>query len=97
MGKFLTYPLEGEPSRRFHELRVRASEEHLMFDGDEHEGEFIKRFPHASMELRGLYSIDDNMLSISLTEVPEGHTLERVENMFLDLLGSPKEWLEKIP
>ena len=74
-------------------MRVRASEEHLMFDGDEHEGEFCKKYPHACMDLRGLYSIDDSMLSISLTEVPEGHALESVEAMFLDILGSSEKKL----
>ncbi len=93
MGSFLTYPLEGEPSRRFFDLRVRASEEHLIFDGDEREGEFCKKYPHACMDLKGLYSIEDSMLSISLTEIPEGHALEKVEDMFLNLLGSSEEKL----
>jgi hypothetical protein len=94
MGRVLTYPLEGEPSRRFLEMRVRGPEEHLMFDGDEREGEFCKRYPHACMELRGLYSIEESMLSIFLTEVPEGHFMDRVESMFLKLIELPDEDLQ---
>lgn len=88
-GNVFTYDIEGEPSSRFLRLRSRAVEDHLVFDGDEYEGEFCKRFPHTCMEIKGLYSIDDGMMSVFVTEVPEGYSMESVDDLFRDLLEKP--------
>jgi hypothetical protein len=90
MGKVLTYTLEGDPSRRFMELRMRAVEDHLVFDGNEHEGEFCKQYPHSCMMLRGLYSLDDGMLSIYVTDVPEGQTMKSVEDWFGEIVKTSR-------
>lgn len=88
MGKIFTYGMEGDPSHRFLEMRSRAVEDHMVFDGNEYEGEFCKSFPHTCMELKGLYSIDDGMLSIFVTEVPEDVNIDSVEDLFQDLVDS---------
>lgn len=88
-GKVFTYHMEGDPSRWFLDMRSKAVEDHLVFEGDEHEGEFCQRFPHTCMEIKGLYSIDDGMMSVYVTEVPEGYSTENVEDLFRELLGSP--------
>jgi hypothetical protein len=88
MGKVLTYDLEGDSAHKFFEMRLKGVEDHLVFDGDEAEGEFCQRFPQTCMELRGLYSIDDNVLSIYLTDVPEGYSIRGIEKMFDDLVKS---------
>ena len=71
-------------------MRVRATEDHLIFNGDEREGEFCKHYPHACMELRGVYAIEDSMLSIFVTDVPEGLTMKKVEEMFHSIVEESK-------
>jgi hypothetical protein len=89
-GKILTYDMEGDPSRRFLRVRSKAIEDHLVFDGDEHEGEFCKRFPNTCMEIRGLYSIDQGVLSVYVTQVPEGQTIEGLEDLFEQLMDGSR-------
>lgn len=86
MGKVLTYSLEGNPSRVFMSIRVKGLEKHMVFDGDSKEGEFCQRYPNTRMELRGLYSIDDSMLSIFVTDMPEDHTIQVVDDLFEGLV-----------
>jgi hypothetical protein len=93
MGRVLTYLIEEEPSKALMGMRVRGVDSHLVFEGDEAEGEFSKRYPTTSMELRGLYSIEDDMLSIIITRMPEEETLEGVRDLFQGLLESPADAL----
>ena len=93
MGRVLTYLIEEEASKALMGMRVRGIDRHIVFDGDEAEGEFSKRYPATSMELRGLYTIDNDMLSIIITDMPEEETLEGVSEMFQGLLGSPADAL----
>lgn len=88
MGRVLTYLLEEEPTKALMGLRLRGIDHHLVFDGDESEGEFLKRFPETTMELRGLYTIDDGMLSVVLTDVPDDVHHSEVESMFEELVRS---------
>lgn len=85
MSRVLTYDLEGETSRSFLDLRYRAADEHLIFRGDEREGEFCKSYPNTRMKLKGLYAVDDGLLSIILTDVPEGMPMDSVDRLFRGL------------
>lgn len=82
MGRVLTYMIEEEPIRALHHMRLRGIDNHLVFDGNEREGEFCKRFPETEMEMRGLYTIDEGILSVVITHVPERHRDHDVEGMF---------------
>jgi hypothetical protein len=93
MGRVLTYLIEEEPSKALLGMRMKGVDNHLTFDGDEAEGEFSKRYPQTSMELRGLYTIDDDMLSIIITDMPEEETFEGVKEMFQGLLEGPADRL----
>jgi hypothetical protein len=73
-------------------MRLRGIDHHVVFDGNDSEGEFSKRFPETELELRGLYTFDEGMLSVILTDVPQEHRDHDVESMF-DELVSPKEEL----
>jgi hypothetical protein len=88
MGRVLTYLLEEEPTKALMGLRLRGIDHHLVFDGDESEGEFLKRFPETAMELRGLYTIDDGMLSVVLIDVPDDIKHSEVESMFEEMVRS---------
>lgn len=88
MGRVLTYLIEEESKKALMGLRLRGIDQHVVFDGDEYEGEFTKRYPETEMELRGLYSIDDGMLSVVLTDVPDDVTHHEVEGMFEELVES---------
>jgi len=90
MGRVLTYLLEEEPTKAIMGLRLRGIDHHVVFDGDESEGEFTKRYPYSEMELRGLYTLDDGILSVVLTDVPEDVPHHEVEGMFEELVGSHK-------
>lgn len=94
MGKVLTYDLKGDTAHRFMSMRMKGVEEHLVFEGDDTEGEFCQRFPQTCMEVRGLYSIEDNVLSIYLTQVPEGYTVKGIEAMFDELIRSSVDMTE---
>ena len=85
MSRVLTYDLEGETSRRFLDLRYRAADEHMFFRGNEREGEFYKSYPDTPMQLKGLYAVDDGLLSIILTDVPEEIPMDSVERLFRGL------------
>jgi hypothetical protein len=87
MGRVLTYLLKEEPRRALHGMRLRGIDHHLVFDGNESEGEFHKRFPETQMELRGLYTMDDGMLSVIITHVPDEHQDHDVEGMFEEVLS----------
>ena len=89
MSTVLTYDLEGEASRRFLDLRSLAVDEHLVFKGDHREGEFSKSYPHTRIKLRGLYSLEDGLLSIILTDVPRDVPLDHVDIMFRRLVERP--------
>jgi hypothetical protein len=89
MGRVLTYLIEEEPRRAFLGMRLRGIDHHVVFDGNESEGEFSKRFPGTELELRGLYTFDEGMLSVILTDVPHEHRDHDVEGMF-DELVSPQ-------
>ncbi len=86
MGRVLTYLLEDEPARALIGMRLRGIDHHLVFDGDEYEGEFWKRFPETQLEMRGLYTMDDGMLSVVITHVPDEHRDHDVEGMFDELV-----------
>ncbi|UCC93251.1 MAG: hypothetical protein JSW25_00815 [Thermoplasmata archaeon] len=90
MGRVLTYQLEEEPRKALMGLRLRGIDHHVVFEGTESEGEFLKRFPETSMELKGLYSLDDGMLSLVLTDVPDEVHHSEVEDMFEDLVGTER-------
>jgi len=90
MGRVLTYLLEEEPTKALMGLRLRGIDHHMVFDGDESEGEFCKRYPETEMELRGLYTMDDGMLSVVLTDVPDEVPHHEVEGMFEKLVESRK-------
>lgn len=92
MGRVLTYLLEEEPTKALMGLRLRGIDHHMVFDGDESEGEFSKRYPETELELRGLYTLDDGMLSVVLTDVPSGVPHHEVEGMFEDLLDPRKRF-----
>lgn len=91
MSTVLTYDLEGEASRRFLDLRSLAVDEHLIFKGDHREGEFSKTYPHTRTKLRGLYSLEDGLLAIILTDVPRGVPVDDVDTMFRRLVGGPDQ------
>ena len=93
MGRVLTYLIDEEPSKALLGMRMKGVDNHLVFEGDESEGEFSKRYPATSMELRGLYTIDADMLSIVITDMPEQETLEGVREMFQGLLEGPADSL----
>ena len=88
MGRVLTYLLEEEPTKALMGLRLRGIDHHVVFDGDESEGEFLKRYPETSLEMKGLYTIDDGMLSVVLIDVPGDIHHSDVESMFETLVGS---------
>jgi hypothetical protein len=88
MGRVLTYQIEEESKKALMGLRLRGIDQHVVFDGDESEGEFTKRYPETERELRGLYTIDDGMLSVVLTDVPDGVPHNEVEGMFEELVIS---------
>ncbi len=88
MGRVLTYLLEEEPRKVLMGLRLRGIDQHVVFDGDESEGEFCKRYPETSLEMKGLYTIDDGMLSVVLTDVPDDIQHSDVVSMFETLVGS---------
>lgn len=89
-GKVFAYCIEGDAVRSFMDMRLRAVEDHLVFSGDHREGEFCQRFPATGLQLRGLYSIDDNVMSVVLTELPEGHPPEAVQGLFQQLVDSSR-------
>jgi hypothetical protein len=92
MGRVLTYLLEEESKKALMGLRLRGIDHHLVFDGDDSEGEFTKRYPETEMEMRGLYSIDEGMLSVVLTHVPEDVHHSEVEAMFEELVISRRNF-----
>ena len=69
-------------------MRLRGLDHHVVFDGNESEGEFSKRFPETDLEMRGLYTFDEDMLSVVITHVPELHADHDVEGMFEELVSS---------
>ncbi len=87
MGRVLTYIIEEEPAKALIGLRLRGLDHHVVFDGNESEGEFHKHYPDTNLELRGLYSFDDGMLSVMLTDVPKEVQHHEVEGMFEKILG----------
>lgn len=86
MGRVLTYQLDEEPNRALMGMRLRGLDYHLVFHGDDSEGEFSKHFPETELEMRGLYTFDSGMLSVILTHVPEEHRDHDVEGMFEEVL-----------
>ena len=86
MGRVLTYQLEKEPSQTLMGMRMRGIDHHVVFSGNSSEGEFSKRFPETELELKGLYTMDDGMLSVILTEVPDEHRDHDTEGMFDQIL-----------
>ena len=91
MGRVLTYLLEEEPSKALNGIRLRGIDHHVVFEGDEVEGEFYRRFPETSLELRGLYTIDDGMLSVVLTDVPDDYPHHEVESLFEKIVTPPRD------
>lgn len=89
MGRVLTYTLEEEPSEAIMGMRLRGLDHHVVFDGDHREGEFSMRHPATEMELRGLYSLEEGMLSVVLTHVPEQVPHHEVEALFERLVRPP--------
>ena len=88
MGRVLTYLVEEEPTRALMAMRLRGIDHHVVFHGNEEEGEFSKRFPETELETRGLYAFDGGMLSVVLTHVPDEHQDHDVEAMFEELVSS---------
>jgi len=91
MGRVLTYLIEEEPREALMGMRLRGLDHHLVFDGDHREGEFSMRHPETAMELQGLYSMEDGMLCVVLTQVPEQVPHHEVEAMFERLLRPPAD------
>jgi hypothetical protein len=87
MGRVLTYQIEEEPSKALMGMRLRGIDHHVVFDGNDYEGEFCKRYPETRLELRGLYTIDEGLLSVVLTDVPEDCDHDDVEYMFEKMVG----------
>jgi hypothetical protein len=87
MGRVLTYLIEEESKKALMGLRLRGIDHHVVFEGDETEGEFTKRYPETELEMRGLYSIEEGMLSVLLTDVPPEVQHSEVEGMFEELVG----------
>lgn len=89
MGRVLTYTLEEEPREALMGMRFRGIDQHVVFEGDHREGEFSMRHPSTEMELRGLYSMEEGMLSVVLTHVPDLVSHREVEAMFERLVRPP--------
>lgn len=87
MGRVLTYILEEEPNKALVGLRLRGLDHHVVFDGDESEGEFHKHYPGTDAEMKGLYTIDEGMMSLVLTRVPADAMDHEVEGLFKELMG----------
>jgi hypothetical protein len=92
MGRVLTYLIEEEPTRALLGMRLRGIDHHLVFDGNESEGEFSKRFPETQLEMRGLYTLDEGIMSVVITHVPFEHRDHDVEGMFQEVLRPKDEF-----
>ena len=96
VAKEFGYCLRGDKSTRLTEMKQRAAEKKILFEGDSKRGKFSgglsMRFV-GDMTIRGRYKIIGDVIIVTVLKKPSLYTWEQVDTMLGDLAegGEPKE------